>query len=80
LRADLEYTQVDAGADGGVPAISSAEIHAPASSRWRDPDARLLKGAACAAVKDSVLTDLGLHLRHHRRRRQDPRGQREGDR
>ncbi|MER5322936.1 Tn3 family transposase [Streptosporangium roseum] len=40
--------------------LKRREIHAPASSRWRDPDAQLLKGAAWAAVKDSVLTDLGL--------------------
>ncbi|MEU7748120.1 hypothetical protein [Nonomuraea sp. NPDC049158] len=40
--------------------LKCREIHAPASSRWRDPDAQLLKGAAWAAVKDSVLTDLGL--------------------
>ncbi|MEV1005499.1 Tn3 family transposase [Nonomuraea sp. NPDC050202] len=40
--------------------LKRREIHAPASSRWRDPDAQLLKGAAWTAVKDSVLTDLGL--------------------
>ncbi|MGH3722370.1 MAG: Tn3 family transposase [Pseudonocardiaceae bacterium] len=36
------------------------EIYAPDSSRWRDPNAALLDGPAWEAVKDSVLTDLGL--------------------
>ena len=36
------------------------EIYAPASSRWRDPNAALLDGPAWEAVRESVLTDLGL--------------------
>jgi hypothetical protein len=36
------------------------EIYAPASSRWRDPNAALLSGPAWDAVRASVLTDLGL--------------------
>jgi TnpA family transposase len=36
------------------------EIYAPGSGRWRDPNAALLDGPAWAAVRDSVLTDLGL--------------------
>jgi len=36
------------------------EIYAPASSRWRDPNAALLEGPAWEAVRESVLTDLGL--------------------
>jgi TnpA family transposase len=40
--------------------LKRREIHAPASSRWRDPNSQLLEGAKWEAVKDSVLTDLGL--------------------
>jgi hypothetical protein len=36
------------------------EIYAPASGRWRDPNAALLDGPAWEAVRASVLTDLGL--------------------
>jgi len=36
------------------------EIYAEASTRWRNPQARLLDGAAWEAVKDDVLTSLGL--------------------
>jgi hypothetical protein len=36
------------------------EIYAPASGRWRDPNAALLAGPAWEAVRESVLTDLGL--------------------
>lgn len=36
------------------------EIYAPASSRWRDPNAALLDGPAWEAVRGSVLTDLEL--------------------
>jgi hypothetical protein len=40
--------------------LKRREIFAMASSRWRDPNAQLLEGAAWEAVKDSVMTDLGL--------------------
>jgi hypothetical protein len=36
------------------------EIYAPASGRWRDPNAALLEGSAWEAVRGSVLTDLCL--------------------
>ena len=36
------------------------EIYAPASGRWRDPNGALLEGSAWEAVRESVLTDLGL--------------------
>lgn len=40
--------------------LKRREIYAPGSSRWRDPNAQLLEGERWEAVKDSVLTDLGL--------------------
>ena len=40
--------------------LKRRDIYAAGSSRWRDPNAQLLEGTGWAAVKDSVLTDLGL--------------------
>ena len=40
--------------------LKRREIYAPASGRWRDPNAALLDGPAWEAVRQSVLTDLGL--------------------
>jgi TnpA family transposase len=40
--------------------LKRREIYAPASGRWRDPNAALLDGPAWEAVRESVLTDLGL--------------------
>jgi TnpA family transposase len=40
--------------------LKRKEIYAPASTRWRNPQARLLDGPAWDAVKNDVLTSLGL--------------------
>jgi Tn3 transposase DDE domain len=40
--------------------LKRREIYAPASTRWRNPQARLLDGEPWEAVKDDVLTSLGL--------------------
>lgn len=40
--------------------LKRREIYADASTRWRNPQAQLLDGAAWDAVKDDVLTTLGL--------------------
>jgi TnpA family transposase len=40
--------------------LKRREIYADASARWRNPQAQLLAGAAWEAVKDDVLTTLGL--------------------
>lgn len=40
--------------------LKRREIYAPGSGRWRDPNAALLDGPAWEAVRESVLTDLGL--------------------
>ena len=40
--------------------LKRRDIYADASTRWRNPQARLLEGAAWAAVRADVLTTLGL--------------------
>ena len=40
--------------------LKRRDIWAEASTRWRNPQARLLEGAAWAAARDDVLTSLGL--------------------
>jgi hypothetical protein len=40
--------------------LKRREIYAAASTRWRNPQARLLDGEAWEAVKDDVLSSLGL--------------------
>jgi hypothetical protein len=40
--------------------LKRRDIHADASTRWRNPQARLLDGDAWAAVRADVLTTLGL--------------------
>jgi TnpA family transposase len=40
--------------------LKRRDIYAEASTRWRDPQARLLEGDAWAAVRGDVLTTLGL--------------------
>jgi TnpA family transposase len=40
--------------------LKRREIYAEASTRWRNPQAQLLEGPAWEAVKDDVLTALGL--------------------
>jgi TnpA family transposase len=40
--------------------LKRREIYAQASTRWRNPQAQLLDGPAWQAVKDDVLTSLGL--------------------
>lgn len=40
--------------------LKRRDIHAGASSRWRDPTSQLLAGQAWAAVKDETLRALGL--------------------
>ncbi len=45
------------GQDG---ALTKTHTAAPASSRWRDPNSAPLDGSPWDAVRESVLTDLGL--------------------
>jgi hypothetical protein len=40
--------------------LKRRDIYADASTRWRNPQARLLEGQAWAAVRADVLTALGL--------------------
>ena len=40
--------------------LKRREIYADASTRWRNPQARLLEGEAWAAIRADVLTTLGL--------------------
>ena len=40
--------------------LKRREIYADASTRWRNPQAELLDGPAWEAVKEEVLTTLGL--------------------
>lgn len=40
--------------------LKRREIYADASTKWRDPGAHLLEGEAWAAVRDDVVTTLGL--------------------
>src|SRR5262249_35068516 len=40
--------------------LKRRDIYADASTRWRNPQARLLEGGAWAAVRADVLTTLGL--------------------
>jgi hypothetical protein len=40
--------------------LKRRDIWADASTRWRNPQVRLLEGGAWAAARDDVLTSLGL--------------------